>query len=185
MAGRRHREIPAALTRGRDRFEVWRRTRQVGTRIPDELWSLAVKLADHHGISRAASVLGLDYYSLKKRVAAVNSGVTSVPSAFVEGSASSGSDDADSASSDSAFVEGSVSSDSASARPAFIELSSSSSLQGVPSMGVSNECVVEFEDGAGARLRVHLRGSDAPDLVACGLVACGLVALGRSFWRGE
>ena len=158
MAGRRHREIPAPLARGRDRFEGWRRTRQVGTRIPDELWSLAVKLADHHGISRAASVLGLDYYSLKKRVAAGNSGVTSVPSEFVEGSAYS---------------------DPASARPAFIELSSSA-LQGVSSMGVSNECVVEFEDGAGARLRVHLRGSDAPDLVAC-----ALVALGRSFWSDE
>jgi hypothetical protein len=180
MVGRRHCDIPAPLARGRDRFEMWRRTRQVGTRIPDELWSLAVKLADHDGISRAASVLGLDYYSLKKRVEAGNSGVTSVPSAFVEGSASSDSAFVEgSASSDSAFVEGSASSDSASARPAFIELSSSS-LQGVPSMGVSNECVVEFEDGAGARLRVHLRGSDVPDLVAC-----GLVALGRSFWSGE
>jgi len=163
MAGRRHREIPAALTRGRDRFEVWRRTRQVGTRIPDELWSLAVKLADHHGISRTASVLGLDYYSLKKRVAAGNSGVTSVPSAFVEGSASSGSDAAD-----SAFVEGSASSDSASARPAFIELST-------PSQGVSGECVVEFADGTGASLRIHLSGCQTPDLVA----------LGRSFWSGE
>ncbi|MFT5324956.1 MAG: hypothetical protein ACI8P0_002822, partial [Planctomycetaceae bacterium] len=130
MAGRRHREIPAPLARGRDRFEVWRRTRQVGTRIPDELWSLAVKLADHHGISRTASVLGLDYYSLKKRVAAGNSSVTSVPSAFVEGSASSDS----------------ASSDSASACPAFIELSS---LQ-VPSPGASGECVVEFADGTGA-----------------------------------
>ena len=163
MAGRRHCEIPAALTRGRDRFEVWRRTRQVGTRIPDELWSLAVKLADHHGISRAASVLGLDYYSLKKRVAAGNSGVTSVPSAFVEGSASSGSDAAD-----SAFVEGSASSDSASARPAFIELST-------PSQGVSGECVVEFADGTGASLRIHLSGCQTPDLVA----------LGRSFCSGE
>ncbi|MFT5328726.1 MAG: hypothetical protein ACI8P0_006641, partial [Planctomycetaceae bacterium] len=130
MAGRRHREIPAPLARGRDRFEVWRRTRQAGTRIPDELWSLAVKLADHHGISRTASVLGLDYYSLKKRVAAGNSSVTSVPSAFVEGSASSDS----------------ASSDSASACPAFIELSS---LQ-VPSPGASGECVVEFADGTGA-----------------------------------
>jgi len=84
MAGRRHREIPAALTRGRDRFEGWRRTRQAGTRIPDELWSLAVKLADAHGLSRTASVLGLDYYSLKKRVAAWKPGSTSVPSAFIE-----------------------------------------------------------------------------------------------------
>jgi hypothetical protein len=84
MAGRRHCEIPAALTRGRDRFEGWRRTRQAGTRIPDELWSLAVKLADGHGLSRTASVLGLDYYSLRKRVAARKSGSTSVPSAFIE-----------------------------------------------------------------------------------------------------
>ncbi len=148
MAGRRHREIPAALTRGRDCFEGWRRTRQAGTRIPDELWSLAVKLADHHGLSRTASVLGLDYYSLKKRVAAGNSGVTSVPSAFVEGSASS---------------------DSSSARPAFLELSS------LPSPGVSGECVVEFADGTGASLRIHLSGCQTPDLVA----------LGRSFWSGE
>jgi hypothetical protein len=151
MVGRRHCDIPAPLARGRDRFEMWRRSRQVGTRIPDELWSLAVKLADHHGISRSASVLGLDYYSLKKRVAAVNSGVTSVPSAFVEGSASS---------------------DSASARPAFIELSPP--LQ-APSQGVSGECVVEFADGTGASLRIHLSGCQAPDLVA----------LGRSFWSGE
>jgi hypothetical protein len=160
MVGRRHRDIAAPLARGRDRFEVWRRTRQVGTRIPDELWSLAVKLADQHGISRTASVLGLDYYSLKKRVAAGNSGVTSVPSAFVEGSASS-----DSASSDSAA------SDSASACPAFIELSS---LQ-VSSPGASGECVVEFADGTGASLRIHLSGCQTPDLVA----------LGRSFWSGE
>ena len=103
MAGRRHCEIPAALTRGRDRFEGWRRGRKVGARIPNELWSLAVKLADGHGLSRTASVLGLDYYSLKERVEAGSSGVTSVPSEFVEGS---------------------VSSDSASARRAFIELSS-------------------------------------------------------------
>jgi hypothetical protein len=151
MVGRRHCDIPAPLARGRDRFEVWRRTRQVGTRIPDELWSLAVKLADHHGISRTASMLGLDYYSLKKRVEAGNSGVTSVPSAFVEGSASS---------------------DSASARPTFIELSSS--LQ-APSQGVSGECVVEFADGTGASLRIHLSGCQTPDLVA----------LGRNFWSGE
>ena len=120
----------------------------MGTRIPDELWSLAVKLVDGHGLSRTASVLGLDYYSLKKRVAAENSGVTSVPSEFVAGSESS---------------------DSASARPAFIELSS------LPSPGASGECVVEFADGSGASLRIHLSGCQTPDLVA----------LGRSFWSGE
>ena len=131
MAGRRHRDIPAPLARGRDRFEVWRRTREVGARIPDELWTLAVKLSDDHGLSRTASVLGLDYYSLKQRVEPRNSNSPSVT-------------------------------------PAFIELSP-------PSPGDSGECVVEFADGSGASLRVHLRGCDVPDLVA----------LGRSFWSGE
>jgi len=165
MTGRRHREIPASLVRGRARFEAWRRYRKLGARIPDELWSLAVTLADEQGLSRTASVLGLDYYSLRQRVAARKSGSTSEPSAFVEAPASSDSALADSALADSA------SADSASARPAFIELSS---LQ-VPLPGVPGECVVEFEDGVGARLRVHLRGCDVPDVVA----------LGRSFWSGE
>ncbi len=131
MVGRKKRDIPAPLARGRDRLEVWRRTRKVGTRIPKQLWSLAVKLVDGHGLNRTASVLGLDYYSLKKRVEARKADSMSVP-------------------------------------PAFIELSP-------PSLGASGECVVEFEDGAGASIRVHLRGCDVPDLVA----------LGRSFWSGE
>jgi hypothetical protein len=59
---------------------------------------LAVKLADEHGLSRTASVLKLDYYSLKKRVAAKSSDSisgppfsTSVnkPDSFIEVSASS------------------------------------------------------------------------------------------------
>ena len=131
MVGRKHRDIPAALSRGQARFEAWRRMRKTGTRIPNKLWSLAVKLADGHGLHRTASVLKLDYYSLKKRVETRNSDFTSVP-------------------------------------PAFIELSP-------PSLSASGECVVEFQDGSGASIRVHLRGCDAPDLVE----------LGRSFWRGE
>ena len=94
MAGRRHRDIPAPLARGRDRFGVWRRTREVGARIPDELWTLS----DEHGLSRTASVLKLDYYSLKKRVAAKSSDSISgppfstavnKPDSFIEVSASS------------------------------------------------------------------------------------------------
>ena len=41
--------------------------------------------------------------------------------------------------------------------PAFIELTSSP-------LASSTECVVEFEDGLGARMRVHLRGCEIPDL---------------------
>ena len=129
MVGRKRREIPASLARGRDRFEAWRVARDARTRIPDQLWRLAVKLAVAHGLNRTARALKLDYYSLKRRVEAKSDAV---------------------------------------ATPAFVELSP-------PPMTASGECVVEFEDGTGASLRIHLRGCEVPDLVA----------LGRSFWSGE
>jgi hypothetical protein len=68
MAGRKRGEIPVLLARGRERFEAWRRTREVGARIPAQLWTLAVELAREHGLSRTAGALKLDYDSLKKRV---------------------------------------------------------------------------------------------------------------------
>ena len=129
MVGRKRGDVPASLARGRDRFEAWRGARKVRTRIPDQIWNLAVKLAVAHGLNRTASVLKLDYYSLKKRVER-NAAETSATRVFVEVSP--------------------------------------------PSMTTA-EYVVEFEDGAGASIRIHLRGCDAPDLVV----------LGRSFWSGE
>ena len=72
MVGRKRGDIPKSLERGRDRFEAWRRSRKVGARIPDELWSLAVTLAEAHGLSRTASALKLDYHGLKNRVAGRN-----------------------------------------------------------------------------------------------------------------
>ena len=40
----------------------------MGERIPRALWRAATKAAAEHGLNRTASVLSLDYYSLKKRV---------------------------------------------------------------------------------------------------------------------
>lgn len=131
MVGRKRGDIPKSLARGRDRFETWRRSRKFGARIPGKLWSLAVKLAEAHGVSRTASALKLDYHALKNRVTRKNC-------------------------------------DSSSVAPTFIELTPSP-------LTPSTECVVEFEDGSGARMRVHVRGGHVPDLVA----------LGRSFWSGE
>ena len=51
---------------------------------------------------------------------------------------------------------------------AFIELPSAPVVH-------ANECIIEFEDGAGASMRMHLKGTDIPDLLA----------LGRSFWNAE
>lgn len=84
MNGRKHRDIPAPLARGRARFGAWRRTRAVGARIPERLWTLAVKLADAHGLSRTSAALRLDYYTLKRRVESTRSDACSPIPAFVE-----------------------------------------------------------------------------------------------------
>ncbi len=123
-------EIPADLAQGRQRFRAWRRTRKTGRRIPEPLWSLAVQLAEAHGLGRTASVLGLDYYSLKKRIELSNG-------------------------------------DFRSTAPAFVELSASPAS--------TRACVIELQDEAGASMRVHLTGYDAPELAA----------LSRSLWNGE
>jgi hypothetical protein len=121
MSGRKRGDIPDSLAHVREQFKAWRRSRKVGARIPDQLWSLAVTLAETHGLSRTASSLKLDYYSLKNRVAGRNC-------------------------------------DSSTVAPAFVELSP-------PSLAPSTiECVLEMEDGLGARIRVHLRGCEIPDL---------------------
>jgi hypothetical protein len=52
--------------------------------------------------------------------------------------------------------------------PAFLELA-------VPSGGGPGECLLEWEDAAGAKMRVHLKGVEAPDVVA----------LSRSFWEAQ
>jgi ADP-ribosylglycohydrolase len=56
----------------------------------------------------------------------------------------------------------------AAAKTTFIELPA-------PVQPATAECVVELEDGVGAKMRIHLKGGEAPDLAA----------LSRSFWRGE
>jgi hypothetical protein len=70
MVGKKRDDLPAGLARARHRFVAWRETRKPGARIPQRLWTLAVEQAKTHGICKTASVLGLDYYSFKKRVEA-------------------------------------------------------------------------------------------------------------------
>ena len=61
-----------------------------------------------------------------------------------------------------------LSSVSASAQAAFIELAPGP-------LSALNECLIEWEDVAGARLRVPLKGHGTPDLLA----------LNRDFWNAE
>ena len=80
--GRRS-ELPKDLARARSRFQAWR-GRRTGRRIPQQLWALAVRLVNRHGVSRTAAALGLDYYSLKKRAESATTEPASSSPAFVE-----------------------------------------------------------------------------------------------------
>jgi hypothetical protein len=77
-------ELPKDLERGRIRLEAWRKLRKPGSRVPQVLWQLAVRLASSHGVSRTATALRLDYYSLKKQVAAAADQPPSSSPGFVE-----------------------------------------------------------------------------------------------------
>lgn len=50
------------------RLETWRAGRQVGQRIPEELWQEAVRLAQVHGLSATSTALKLYYYGLRRRM---------------------------------------------------------------------------------------------------------------------
>lgn len=87
MATRGKQKLPAELARAAARWAQWRRTRVLGTRIPESLWKSALELAARHGVSRTAIALRVDYYALKKRLNAPTPprrvGSTAAP-AFVE-----------------------------------------------------------------------------------------------------
>jgi hypothetical protein len=72
MRSRKNQAIPARLEAGRRRFERWRRTRRGHSRIPEPLWTSAVKLAGAYGLCRTARTLGLDYNALKRRFASAD-----------------------------------------------------------------------------------------------------------------
>lgn len=128
-------DISADLAKAQRQFQKWRRSCKKRTRIPETLWDLAVQLAHTHGVSRIASLLKLDYYSLQKRLRARN---------FGDGNSHP------------------------SSTPTFIELGP------LPQVAPA-ECVIELADGAGALMRVQLKGYHAADVSA----------LGRTFWETQ
>ena len=144
MCARSIRGLPAELENVRLRFERWRQTRpSVGSHIPRPLWAAAVKAAGKFGINPTSRALRLNYYSLKKRI-----GLATADRAK------------------RAAVQYRPAVDRTRPVPAFLEL--------VPPAGRGPcECTVEWEDTAGAKMRVHLKGIVAPDLAA----------LSRSFWN--
>ncbi|MGA2617100.1 MAG: hypothetical protein ABSF26_05770 [Thermoguttaceae bacterium] len=68
MGTRRARPLPTQFKGVQRRFERWRRTRKIPTRIPGVLWALAAKMAGAYGISRTAKMLRVNYSALKQRI---------------------------------------------------------------------------------------------------------------------
>jgi hypothetical protein len=84
MGAIERRSSPDDLSQARSRFQAWRAGRKVGERIPAPLWEMAARLAKTHGVSRTATVLGLDYYSVRKRIESAVAQPHSGGPAFVE-----------------------------------------------------------------------------------------------------
>lgn len=138
-------DLAGRLEGVRRRFERWRRTRQGRSRIPERLWALAVKAAERYGLYPTVQALGLDYYSLKRRVEAArreSPGRTAPPHRRPDRIASS-----------------KVRAVAGETAARFIELAPPASA-GIP------ECILELEDPRGAKMRIHLKGVPDPDLTA-------------------
>ena len=86
MSTKKTNALPSRLKNLRRRFERWRRTRKVRSRIPEPLWAAAVKLAGRYGIHRTAQALRVDYYALKKRAEqdAATAGSAAAEAEFLE-----------------------------------------------------------------------------------------------------
>jgi len=144
MGSRKTVHVPSQLAGTCRRFERWRRTRQGRSRIPEALWTAAVKAAGKYGVHKTAQALRVDYYALKKRVEAAGSlNRTTLHRAS----------------------DGKTMSADGPAMATFVELAPPASV-------CSRECILELEDPGGAKMRVHLKGVEAPDLAA----------LSRIFW---
>lgn len=82
MDTKKTRTLPARLASLQRRFEHWRQTHKVSSRIPDSLWSAAARAANTHGVSRVATMLRVNYNVLKKRVEQVVASAGGRPNAL-------------------------------------------------------------------------------------------------------
>ena len=143
----RIRLLPARLAGVQQRFERWRQTRKGLSHIPEPLWTAAVRMARTYGICRTAQTLRVNYDALKKRV---EHHVAAVPSMPPKAAGTT-------------FLE--------LPRPADNRLAAPTAM-GPQCPADTCDCTWELEDGAGAKMRVHLKSMAMPDLIA----------LSRGFW---
>ena len=148
MGTQKTRGLAARLEPIRRRFENWRRTREMRAHIPGALWMAAVKVAGVCGISRTAHTLGVNYTALKRRVEQQEATAPTGPEPGA------------------GLKQHRPAPGGVGPSPAFLELTPCSRTGRC-------HCLLELEDGSGAKMRVELREVETPDLAA----------LGRSFWE--
>ena len=128
-------DIPHNMRKVYRRFERWRSAHTARLPIPERLWAAAVELAREHGVSATAQALHLEYGKLRRLMESASPMVKSrLAKAPAAGRHRSRS----------------------IAPPAFVELMPS------PTASLS-ECVIELQ-GRRGKMRIHWKGSTAPDL---------------------
>lgn len=65
-------ELRPALEEAQRQFELWRKSKRAGSRIPEALWQAAVELCRAHSILDVSRALRLNYGDLKDRVEKAN-----------------------------------------------------------------------------------------------------------------
>jgi hypothetical protein len=142
-------EISSELQELGERLKEFREAHPVRTRLPEELWSSAAKLAGKEGLYQTARILRLDYSDLKRRV---------------EGSTSSRMLGGRTSSMRRAAKRKAPAERRARRRkkrvaaPAFVELLGESIVGGG---STDSDCVIEVEGASGARMRIRTRMSAA------------------------
>ncbi len=163
------RQLEIRLSRVQRRFDDWRRSRSLGTRIPQALWQEAVQLAMILGVHRTAASLRLDYYSLQKRVRHQAADQRQREANVARSPRPAQSRLADSRPADSSARGNSgqptVEVGGAPGLPGFVEWIS-------PRFVAARQVLIEFDTGRGTRLRVQLGGSQVTDVIALGRGLC-------------
>jgi hypothetical protein len=115
------------VEQARRRFVEFRETHAARSRLPEQLWAAAAKLARRDGITATARVLGVDRPSLQKWTDRLKPRVASKSPKSPRRHPLGGS-----------------------AEPAFVELLAAST-------GTATSCVVEVESASGGKLRLDLK----------------------------
>ena len=144
MRSKRTQVLPVRLEAGRRRFERWRGTRTGRSRIPERLWTSAVRLAGVYGLCRTARTLGLDYNALKRRVESAGVNDSSAGPGSKRKTRTRSRSNARKSARDPAMT--------------FVELPPLERL-GAP------ECIVELEHPRGAKMQIRLTGRQSSEVV--------------------